>query len=315
MTDLGNLDNILYFYHTTQVFNASVFFVLIFAALEGIYYAIRAKRTGQAYDWKNYLASAGDLILRRTMTTYFPVSIAMPGMVWLYEHRIYTVPSKGILACLFVFLMTEFCYYWLHRINHSIRLFWAGHIVHHSPNVLNLSVAYRWGITTQIGSAGFVFAPLAYLGFNPVIIALSLGLIMSYQYWIHTEWIPKLKWAGIIFNTPSHHRVHHACNPEYNHANYGGILIIYDRLFGTFVEERDDVKAQYGLRKPILSYNPIAINFYEWRALVRDLWRARSWHERFMLTFGRPGWEATREENQSKSLRSPSVGRIKDAVR
>jgi len=138
---------------------------------------------------------------------------------------------------------------------------------------------------------------VAWLGFDlkPVLIANALNLL--YQFWLHTEWIPRLGWLEYVLNTPSHHCVHHAANPEYLDHNYGGVFIIWDRIFGTFVAERDDLPCRYGLVQPLRSNNPVVIAFHEWAALARDLWRARSWRDRWSHLFGPPGWQPEHERS------------------
>jgi sterol desaturase/sphingolipid hydroxylase (fatty acid hydroxylase superfamily) len=191
----------------------------------------------------------------------------------------------------------DFCYYWFHRASHRIRWFWATHAVHHSSNDLNFAAAYRFGWTGRLTGATIFYVPLVWLGFEarPVLIANALNLL--YQFWLHTEWIPKLGWLEYVLNTPSHHRVHHAANPEYLDRNYGGVFIIFDRIFGTFVAERDDLPCRYGLVTPLRSNNPIVIAFHEWKALARDLWQARSWRDRWSYLFGPPGWQPDRERS------------------
>jgi sterol desaturase/sphingolipid hydroxylase (fatty acid hydroxylase superfamily) len=130
---------------------------------------------------------------------------------------------------------------------------------------------------------------MVFIGFPPLAVIVANGFNLLYQFWLHAEWIPKLGPLEHVLNTPSHHRVHHSANQEYLERNYGGILIIWDRLFGTFVEERDDVLCRYGLVEPLRSNNPLIIEFHEWAALGRDLWRARSWRERLACIIGPPG--------------------------
>ena len=197
-------------------------------------------------------------------------------------------PLDTASAVVVLVIGQDFFYYWFHRASHRVRWFWASHAVHHSTNEFNLSAAYRFGWTGRLAGAGVFYVPMIWLGFapGPVFIAAAFGLL--YQFWLHAEWIPKLGWLEYVLNTPSHHRVHHASNAEYLDRNYGGILIVWDRLFGTYVDERDDVPCRYGLVKPLLSNNPFVIGFHEWAALLRDAWQARSWRERVMCIIGPP---------------------------
>jgi sterol desaturase/sphingolipid hydroxylase (fatty acid hydroxylase superfamily) len=160
--------------------------------------------------------------------------------------------------------------------------------VHHSANNFNLSAAFRLGWTGWLSGNFLFFAPLCWLGFHPIAIAVSLGINLLYQFWIHTELIPKLGWLEWIFNTPSHHRVHHAANPEYIDRNYGGILIVFDRLFGTFTAEHSGRPLIYGLTHPLRLHNPVKIAFHEWSRLLQDLKGAKTWRDRCWVIIGHP---------------------------
>jgi sterol desaturase/sphingolipid hydroxylase (fatty acid hydroxylase superfamily) len=160
--------------------------------------------------------------------------------------------------------------------------------VHHSPNQLTLATSLRLGWTGKITGTALFFSPLVWLGFSPLAVALAVAANLLYQFWLHTTWIPKLGAFEWMFNTPSHHRVHHGSNPEYLDCNYGGVLIVFDRLFGSFVEERADVPPRYGLTTPLLSYNPLRVAFHEWLNLARDLREARSWRERWRAVLAPP---------------------------
>jgi sterol desaturase/sphingolipid hydroxylase (fatty acid hydroxylase superfamily) len=140
-------------------------------------------------------------------------------------------------------------------------------------------------------------------GFHPLAVGAALALNLAYQFWLHTELIPKLGAFEWLFNTPSHHRVHHASNPEYLDANYGGVLIVFDRMFGTFADERTDVALRYGLVTPLESHNPIRIAFHEWQAMLRDLAAASSWSERIAYAFGPPHWRPCRAGATTATLR------------
>ncbi len=262
--------------------------VIAIAAIEGVILSLVVKR---AYDWRASLASLADALGRQYIVyVYLPLSIAGPLIGWAWTHRIATMPLGTPAAFAALFVGQEFCYYWFHRCSHRMRFFWATHAVHHSPNQLNLSAAYRFGLTGRLTGAGAFYVPLIWLGFPPGAVFATLSLNLLYQFWLHADWIPKLGWLEYVFNTPSHHRVHHAANPAYLDANYGGVLIVFDRLFGTLIVERDDHPCRYGLVKPLRSNNPVVIAFHEWLALARDMRGARSWRERWSYLFGPPGW-------------------------
>ncbi len=217
---------------------------------------------------------------------------------WFYSLRLFDIPTHTIWGLGLLFLAEEFAYYWLHRCGHEIRWLWASHSVHHSPTTITFSGAYRLSITGAITGLFLFFVPLFILGFSPVAVAAVFGFNLVYQFWLHTEWIPKLGWFEYIFNTPSHHRVHHATNPEYLDRNYGGVLIIFDRMFGTFAEEKEGVPLHYGLlgKEPTLNIGKLF--FQEWVALFRDVASASRWRDRFFLAFGRPGWQPGPDEEK-----------------
>jgi sterol desaturase/sphingolipid hydroxylase (fatty acid hydroxylase superfamily) len=242
------------------------------AAIEaGVLWAIRGR-----YDWRAAAASLTDILVRQYIVYVYLAFGPADGLIgWLYVHRIATVPLTTWPAIGMLFLGQELCYYWFHRCSHGVRLLWANHAVHHSPNEMNLSAALRFGWTGRLIGANAFFLPLIWLGFPPQAVFITLNLNLLYQFYLHTDWIPKLGPLEWVLNTPSHHRVHHAVNPEYRDRNFGGVLIVFDRLFGTFAEERADVPCRYGLDVPLHSYNPVWIAFHGFVALARDMWRAR----------------------------------------
>jgi sterol desaturase/sphingolipid hydroxylase (fatty acid hydroxylase superfamily) len=284
-----------------QILTYSLPAVIVVATIEAVVIAFVMRRH---YDWKAYLASLADALTRQYVVGVFlPLTIAAPVFTWAWQNRIATVPLTGFGAVVVLFLGQELCYYWFHRVSHRVRWFWATHAVHHSPNELNFAAAYRFGITGRLTGTTVFFAPMIWLGFPPWAVFTTLSLNLLYQFWLHTTWIPKLGWLEYVLNTPSHHRVHHAANPEYLDTNYGGVLIIFDRLFGTFVAERADRPCRYGLVHPLLTNNPVVIAFHEWYALARDLWHARSWSERWQYVFGPPGWRADGTGLTTENLR------------
>jgi hypothetical protein len=181
----------------------------------------------------------------------------------------------------------DFIYYWNHRFMHEVRALWAIHVVHHSSERYNLSTALRQPVADVFG----VFLPygmLARAGVRPALIAQARGVNLLYQYWIHTDTIRRLGGAEEVLNTPSHHRVHHGSNKRYIDRNHGSILIIWDRLFGTF--EREGEPVVYGLTKNINTYNPARIATHEYRDIVRDIANADNWHDRLSFALRGPGW-------------------------
>lgn len=197
------------------------------------------------------------------------------------------LPANNPLTWIALFVADDFLYYWYHRTHHTIRVFWASHVVHHSSEHYNLSTALRqtWTPFTALP----FWLPLAFLGFSPWMILLQQSISLLYQFFIHTERVGKL-WRPIEFvmNTPSHHRVHHGSNSRYLDTNYGGILIIWDRLFGSFEPEGERVV--YGLTTNIKTFNPLRVATHEYAGIWRDVRAARSWKQRWGHLFRGPGW-------------------------
>lgn len=181
----------------------------------------------------------------------------------------------------------DLCYYWSHRGHHMVRILWASHVVHHSSQRFNLSTALRQPWTSV--TSWIFYIPLIVAGVHPALLAFCGSINLVYQFWIHTERIDRMpRWFEAVLNTPSHHRVHHASQGSYLDRNFGGMLIVWDRFFGTFAPERE--RCVYGLTKNINSYNPVRVAFHEYAAIARDLRAARSWRQVLGYLFGPPGW-------------------------
>jgi sterol desaturase/sphingolipid hydroxylase (fatty acid hydroxylase superfamily) len=207
---------------------------------------------------------------------------------FLYEYRLLEIPMVwwGFIALL---LADDFSYYWFHRMSHKMRYFWASHVVHHSSQHYNLSTALRQSWTGEISGSFLFYAWMPLVGFDPLWILTAQSTNLIYQYWIHTEVIRKMpRWFELIFNTPSHHRVHHANDLQYLDMNFAGMLIVWDRMFGTFI---DETKAPtYGLTTNISTYNPARIAFAEWGNLARDVFRTSGILNKLRYIFAPPGW-------------------------
>jgi sterol desaturase/sphingolipid hydroxylase (fatty acid hydroxylase superfamily) len=273
--------------------------MVLFALAEALWLRYRGR---QAYAWRESAASLGVAIGQRV------AGLATAGMMvgtllLLWQHRVFTLPLNNPLSLPALFLGVEFFYYWHHRISHESRWFWASHAVHHSPQHFNLSAAYRLGWTGAASGAALFYAPLVLLGFHPAAVFATLTLNLLYQFWLHTTLVPTLGWFDKIFNSPSNHRVHHGVNPRYLDTNYGGVLIVFDRLFGTYMAERADEPVRYGLVKQLNSYNPFVIALHEWFAILRDLRKARSWSDALGYLFARPGWRPDGKGQTSADLK------------
>jgi sterol desaturase/sphingolipid hydroxylase (fatty acid hydroxylase superfamily) len=205
----------------------------------------------------------------------------------LYELTPLRIPPEAWWAWPLLFFADDLAYYWFHRVSHESRVFWASHVVHHSSQHYNLSTALR---QTWVPMTALPFwIPLALIGFPPWMILLAQSWSLIYQFGLHTERIRRLpRPLEAVLNTPSHHRVHHGANERYLDRNYGGILIIWDRMFGSYEPEAERVR--YGLTTNLTTYNPITVAFHEYVALWRDLRAAPSWRVRLGLLFRGPGW-------------------------
>lgn len=216
-----------------------------------------------------------------------------------------------VLLC---FVLDDLRYYWVHRLGHRSRWVWASHVNHHSSQHYNLTTALR---QTWTGTFTFMLvlrAPLVLLGFHPAMILFVGGLNLIYQFWIHTEAITRLpRWVEAVFNTPSHHRVHHGRNPRYLDANYAGVLIIWDKLFGTFVPEQDSDRPEYGLVHNIGTFNPLRVAFHEWVGIWRDVTRRGiTMRHRVMYALAPPGWSHDGSRDTSETLRARHLDRHPD---
>lgn len=211
--------------------------------------------------------------------------LRVPFFAWLYEHRFVDLSVFWWSPALLL-LAEDLCYYWFHRLHHEVRVLWAAHVAHHSSQHYNLSTALRQPWATAITGPIF-WAPLPLLGFSPLMILVAQSISLIYQFWLHTEAVGKLGPLEWIFNTPSHHRVHHGTNPEYLDKNHGGILILWDRLFGTFAPE--EKRVVYGLTTNIKSFSPLHIFSHELRAMMRDIADSTSLRDVARAVLGRPG--------------------------
>lgn len=244
-------------------------------------------RNKQAYPWQESLVSLAIAVGHRLSQL-----VPLYGIFQLaWNYRLMTISLNHWWNLVLLFMGIEFFYYWYHRTSHQVRWFWASHMVHHSTENFNLTSAYRLGWTSAISGSSLFFVPLAWLGFEPSAILIGLALNLIYQFWIHTELVPQLGPLELVLNTPSHHRVHHAANDEYIDRNYGGVLIIFDRLFGTYAAEQSAIKIKYGLTHPIKSNNPLAIALHEWMEIGKDIISANSWTERLCYIFASPSWK------------------------
>ena len=220
-----------------------------------------------------------------------------------YQYRLFDIGWMW-WAWIVCFVVDDLAYYLFHRSAHQVRWFWASHVNHHSSQHYNLSTALRQSWTGFI-ALGFIFRlPLVLIGFDPAMVFFCGAINLIYQFWIHTEAIGKLpRWFEYVMNTPSHHRVHHATNPRYLDSNYAGTFIIWDRMFGTFVEEVDEEPIRYGIVRQLGSFNLLWSLFHEWVGIARDLWSA-PWRHKLGYLWNPPGWSHDNSRDTSESIKA-----------
>lgn len=222
------------------------------------------------------------------MVGLFEKAVVLAGYLFLYEYvRVATLSDYGWVEWAVAFLGVDVLYYCWHRCSHRVHFVWAGHVVHHQSQDYNLAVALRQAWFTSFTSWVF-YLPLAVLGVSPEVFAINTAISLLYQFWIHTELIDRLGPLEWVLNTPSHHRVHHGVNPIYIDKNYAAILIVWDRMFGTFEPESEPVV--YGTVKGFKSWNPVWANFEHWAHLFREAREADTWGDRVWLWFAPPEW-------------------------
>ena len=280
--------------HIPDLITPAIPFFILSMLVEG-FVVRRMQREGRELVGHTVKDTAASLTmgLGNVFIGIFWKGVAFAAYLALYELTPLRLGSLGAVSWVLLFFGEDLCYYCFHRVHHESRFFWAGHVSHHSSQRYNLSTALRQPWTTTFTGLPF-WAPLALLGFHPAMIVTAQSISLLYQYWIHTESIGRLGFLEWVLNTPSHHRVHHASNPQYLDKNYAGVLIIWDRLFGTFAPEVEPVV--YGLTKNIHTFNPLRICFHEFAAILRDLRRPEPLRLRLARAFRNPAWKPEEEQ-------------------
>jgi sterol desaturase/sphingolipid hydroxylase (fatty acid hydroxylase superfamily) len=252
--------------------------------------AVTRRRRREGEDVIGYEAADTRTSIGMGLVSIFTVALINLGVfalaTVLWRYRIVDL-GTGAVGWIAAIIGWDFAYYWTHRWEHEIRIFWAAHVNHHSSQHFNLSTALRQPWTPFLML--LTFPPLALLGIAPWMIMVSGGFNLIYQYWVHTEAIDRMpRWFEAVLNTPSHHRVHHGSNPEYIDRNYAGIFIVWDRLFGTFEPER--ARVVYGLTENLDSHNLLVVAFHEYAAIGHDVAAATRGRDRLGYVFGGPKW-------------------------
>ena len=285
-----------------------LFAVPFFVASVAIeWWGVHKGRLGGRYETKDAFASmsmgVGNLISDIVLGF-----VSLGFLLWIWQFRLFDW-GFSFWVLLAALVAQDFLYYWKHFAAHKIRWFWSAHVVHHSSEHYNLTTALRQPWNNQLTGFFVLSSPLVILGVHPLLLAFVGSLNLLYQFWIHTEAIKKMpRWFEAIFNTPSHHRVHHGTNPRYLDANFAGIFIIWDRLFGTFVPEQDDEPISYGIIKPVGTFNPVKIAFIEMVNIFKDAFGpGLTIRERFRYAFAPPGYSHDGSRQGSAALKREFV--------
>ena len=270
--------------HQIIVLATPLFFLLI-----GIEYVVGRRRGRDTYRLNDALNSIG-LGVMSQLVGVFSALLTLGLYTLVFEHAaLWQLPAHAAWVWIVGLVGYDCCYYWHHRFGHTVALLWAAHVVHHQSEDYNLSTALRQTSSGWVGGWLF-YLPMALAGFPPLVFGVVALIDLLYQYWVHTQQIGKLGWFDRWFCAPSNHRVHHAVNDRYLDKNYGGILIVWDRMFGSYAEEDDAEPCVYGTRGPLRSWNPLWANLHHYVELARDSWRARRWADRARVWFKHPGW-------------------------
>ena len=259
---------------------------LLLVLLEKWYGWRKGKDTVQVMDMVSSLSSGVTNVTKDVLG----LSVAIISYGWMVEHLAFIRLESGIGIYVFAFIALDFAGYWVHRIQHTTNIFWNAHIIHHSSEEFNLACALRQSISVFFKLFTFFLLPAAFLGVPVEVISIVAPLHLFIQFWYHTQHIGKMGFLEKIIVTPSHHRVHHAINPAYIDKNYSQVFIIWDKLFGTFQEEKESIPPVYGITIPVATWNPVKINFQHLVQLISDAWRTNNWKDKFRIWFMPTGW-------------------------
>ena len=278
---------------------------LLLVVFEKWYGWYRGKDTVRNLDMISSLSSGVTNVVKDVLG----ISIAIMSYSWMVDHLAIVHIKSSIALYLVAFIVLDFSGYWVHRIAHQYNFFWNNHIIHHSSEEFNLACALRQSISVFVRIFTFLLLPAALLGVPGQVIAVVAPIQLFAQFWYHTQHIGKMGILEYILVTPSHHRVHHAINPEYLDKNYSQIFIWWDKWFGTFQPELDHIPPVYGITRPVRTWNPIKINFQHLALLIRDAWRTKSWSDKLKIWMMPTGWRPAdvEEKEQVYKIRLQSV--------
>lgn len=285
----------------TILYNA-VPVLIVLIVIESVF-VMKEKRE----DSYNFISSISMALLNIPVSTITNVA-GLYLYTLIYHFRIFTLSANYWWVWIFLFFADEFSYYWYHRMSHQARILWASHKVHHSSQKFTLTSGLRVPWTGGICGSFLFWTWLPFIGLAPFMVLFMKSLAAIYQFWLHTETIHKMpKWFESFFNTPSHHRVHHSSDIIYLDKNYGGTMIIYDKLFGTY--QKEIFKPKYGLTSDINSSNPFIIELDEWKNIITDLKKSKKWKDRIHYLFDSPGWSHDGKCRTTKQLQGTNKKR------
>lgn len=271
-------------YATVLLFAMPLFLALII--IEKVYGYYKGEDTAPTMDSVSSISSG----IINSLKDVLGLSVTLLSYDWMVNRIALFHQEPNLIAYIIGFIAIDFYGYWSHRLAHQINFLWNKHAIHHSSEEFNLSCALRQTISSFVNLFTFLLIPAAVLGVPAKVIAITLPIHLFLQFWYHTKHIKKMGVLEQIIVTPSHHRVHHAINPEYMDKNHGQIFIFWDKLFGTYQEELDTIPPVFGITRPAQTWNPFRINFQHLWLLICDAWRAENWKDKFIIWFQPTGW-------------------------
>jgi sterol desaturase/sphingolipid hydroxylase (fatty acid hydroxylase superfamily) len=262
---------------------------LILLALSPIFVACIVFEYVKARQYFNIKDSVNNAVLAALHqgSDAIALLLLMPFFIWLHQFAFFNI-ELSIWTLLLGFLIQDFLYYWFHRASHTIHWFWLAHVVHHSSPFMNFTTAFRQSIFYPIVGMWLFWMPMIIIGFSPSIVFLIVALNLGYQFFVHTQTIRKLGWLEKVFNTPTHHRIHHAINPPYINKNYAGVLIVWDKLFGTYVDEDPNLTIEYGIVGEMPKANPISANCHQFVKMFKAFRQASGLKAKLKVVFSDP---------------------------
>ena len=296
------IDTLVAFFEQHQIMWAVAALFIINLSITGIEIVLDLV-TSKERRWKDTMANLAIFVAHQVIEKTAFASLGFVALLPFYYLTPLSIPMS-VWTWVLALLAADFTYYWMHRLEHEHRILWASHSVHHSSNDYNFTVGFRLSLVEGFFEWAFLI-PMILIGFSPFQAIVGLVLVAQYQHWVHTERVTKLGWLDEVFNTPSVHRVHHGSNRQYIDKNYGGILMIWDKIFGTFAREEE--KVIYGLTRDINTNNPIKIVFIEFGNIWRDVKKCRTMGDRLRIIFGGLSWRPSYFNSKTGSQKDPKA--------